>query len=1074
MNNKSTVRKILMFLSVLLLMAVMAVPCCFAADADFEKSISTFPESYKPALRALHEKHPEWSFTPLFTGVDWDSAVTAEYKDDISLVINDSAYTDLFKSRESGDFDFTTGKYIVKDYGFVKANKLAISYYMDPRNFLNEEGIFQFEDFSFSNTITVESVEHVLEGSFMANKNISYLDKDGNTVKTNEKYSQVIFQAGKLYNTNPCFLAAKIISEVGKSGSGSVSGKYGSYPGIYNFYNIGANDNPSGAIENGLKWASTGSTYQRPWNTPKKSIIGGAQYIAEKYISKGQHTSYLQRFNVNPNASYPLFTHQYMTNISGAAIPAYSNYIAYRNAGMLDLAFRFLIPVYQNIPGNSSTDGYIKAADSYNQQGTFSTANNSYNVRKGPSTSNDKYSFTVAAGTAVKILDNVFTDSRYYDSIMRYPYWRNISFTSGSTSYTGYVYSNFISLSTYTVVPVGTYTPVTFKNNAELSLKYISSDPSIATVVNDRSIKFLKAGTVEITAYDSIGNYQVIKYKVVDNATQYSIKNVGIIEDENGNINVCFDKNSNYNYYEVYLTDSMNKPVKSTVVSTNTAVFKGLNVSQSLKAYVRGLYKSGNTKRYSIFANPVTLVLNPPVPVGVTAAQNGYHGVKVSWNKVNGAAGYEVYSQDSKGNYTLLGSASGSATYYLDNSRNLIDGATYCVRAFMKSDTGGKVYSEYSDKAIFTPVDITVEAVSGLRQKQTTTTGYTLYWNAVDDVDSYEIYRYNASSKSYELSGTCSEAEYAVTGLTPSGTARYKVRAVVNAFSNIYYSEFSSYLIAETCPDKVTKLAQTSTTATSYRLKWNAVINADGYRIYRYDSKTKAYVKLADTTGTYYDVSSLSASRKDTYRVRAFSKTTSGAVFGTYVSYTASTCPAAVASFKQKSTTTTSYTLYWSSVTNATGYRVYRYDSKKRAYVKLADTKNTYYKISSLSVGKSAKYKVRAYTTTPNGSVFGATVSYTASTRPAAVSSIKQLSTTTTGYTLSWNKVPNATGYRVYRYDSKQKKYISLKAVSGNSIKITGKKPGQSDIYKVRAYTKTASGNVYSSYSSSFTAKAKK
>ncbi|MGN1444599.1 MAG: N-acetylglucosaminidase, partial [Acutalibacteraceae bacterium] len=386
MNKKSIMKKFLLFISVFVFTAVLASPCCLAADAEFEKSISSFPESYQPALRALHEKHPEWTFAPLITGLDWSSAINGEYKDNLSLVTNDSAYTDIFKSREAGDYNSTTGKYIEKDYGFVKANKLAISYYMDPRNFLTEEGIFQFEDHSFNTAITIESVEHVLKGSFMENKYISYLDQNGNTVNTNEKYSQVIYQAGKLYNANPCFLAAKIISEVGKNGSGSVSGNYGSYPGIYNFYNIGANDNPSGAISGGLKWASSGTTYQRPWNTPKKSIYGGAQYIAEKYISKGQQTGYLQRFNVNPKASYDVYTHQYMTNLSGAAIPAYSNYTAYRASGMLDLEFIFLIPVYKNMPGYTNTDGYVKAADSYNQSGAFSTANSAYNIRKGPST----------------------------------------------------------------------------------------------------------------------------------------------------------------------------------------------------------------------------------------------------------------------------------------------------------------------------------------------------------------------------------------------------------------------------------------------------------------------------------------------------------------------------------------------------------------------------------------------------------------------------------------------------------------------------------------------------------------
>ena len=89
------------------------------------------------------------------------------------------------------------------------------------------------------------------------------------------------------------------------------------------------------------------------------------------------------------------------------------------------------------------------------------------------------------------------------------------------------------------------------------------------------------------------------------------------------------------------------------------------------------------------------------------------------------------------------------------------------------------------------------------------------------------------------------------------------------------------------------------------------------------------------------------------------------------------------------------------------------------------------------------------------------------------MTAIWQQAITTSGYTLKWNKSANATGYRIYRYDSKQKKYIVLKNTSANSIKITGKKSGQTDTYKIKAYTKTASGYVYSATSPAFKVKTK-
>ena len=43
--------------------------------ADFESSISAFPESYKTYLRQLHKEHANWTFTPLKTGIDFDEII---------------------------------------------------------------------------------------------------------------------------------------------------------------------------------------------------------------------------------------------------------------------------------------------------------------------------------------------------------------------------------------------------------------------------------------------------------------------------------------------------------------------------------------------------------------------------------------------------------------------------------------------------------------------------------------------------------------------------------------------------------------------------------------------------------------------------------------------------------------------------------------------------------------------------------------------------------------------------------------------------------------------------------------
>ena len=81
--------------------------------------------------------------------------------------------------------------------------------------------------------------------------------------------------------------------------------------------------------------------------------MGGAEYIVSKYIDANQNTLYYQKFNVSPSATYPIYTHQYMTNIRAHSQEAYSTYKSYRDNNLLDNTYEFLIPVYNNMPNDN-------------------------------------------------------------------------------------------------------------------------------------------------------------------------------------------------------------------------------------------------------------------------------------------------------------------------------------------------------------------------------------------------------------------------------------------------------------------------------------------------------------------------------------------------------------------------------------------------------------------------------------------------------------------------------------------------------------------------------------------------
>ncbi len=133
---------------------------------------------------------------------------------------------------------------IVKASNWVSASKTAVEYYMDPRNFLDEKQIFQFESTSYDGTQTKEGVEAILAGTWTHYSLISYLTT-GQNVKTYDfttKYSDVIMKTAQDFGMNAYYIASKIKQENGgrTAAATAVNGSTSPFQGIYNYFNIGA------------------------------------------------------------------------------------------------------------------------------------------------------------------------------------------------------------------------------------------------------------------------------------------------------------------------------------------------------------------------------------------------------------------------------------------------------------------------------------------------------------------------------------------------------------------------------------------------------------------------------------------------------------------------------------------------------------------------------------------------------------------------------------------------------------------------------------------------------------------
>ena len=230
-----------------------------------------FPDSYKPYINSLKNAHSNWVFKAVYTGLDWNEAVSHEsydVNDGISLVPD--SYDAAWKK---------DGQNYYKDGNFVIASKDAVKYMLDPRGHINEKEVFQFQTLSYSQHMdSIESIEKVLWGTSMYNR--SEYQRAGSMINMGQTYSNIILGAARNYGVSAIHIASRIKQETAGAitsnrsinGSTTVNGVI-----PYNYFNIGAT--PPNAIDNGLRYAAN-----KGWTDPVSGINGGTDELKNKWI----------------------------------------------------------------------------------------------------------------------------------------------------------------------------------------------------------------------------------------------------------------------------------------------------------------------------------------------------------------------------------------------------------------------------------------------------------------------------------------------------------------------------------------------------------------------------------------------------------------------------------------------------------------------------------------------------------------------------------------------------------------------------------------------------------------------
>ena len=872
-----------------------------AAD-DFDSVLASFPDSYRASLTQLHKAHPNWKFEKLSVGKDFSVCLDAEHncKTKLNLVEVGSA-TD---SKACPSDCKNAAYHNIVDGVYRCASKDYIAECMDPTNSLRESLIFQFEYLGAKAYYTKDKLETALSAtsSFMQNKTYR-------TTSATYYYSQIILDACKANGIDALFIISRITNEIGSASPAKLAKGYeyeyekGKTKTVYNFFNIGGNVSGSAAY-----------AYNHGWTNPKAALEGGIKFIAQNYLKAGQDTNYFQKFQVNPDCVYGFYEHQYMQGVDAVINESSYTFNNYSKLGIVDKEHTFKIPVYKNLSSVSyeAQDlSFRNAALSEKFAFVNSNVSSGLNIRKEPNTSSGKVC-QIKKATLLQIIGKSGA-------------WYQVKVLSGDyKDKKGYCHGDYvspaqkISLTRTTSVKLE---PKLRTSTCSYSLAY-SVNSGAVTVDKNATASGKKVGVVVYKAVSSANNtcYIELECTPLIGAPSFTVSGA------EKKITISWKAVTDAKSYKVYRYDSAKKSY-TTLANTTALSYTDTGLSQGTEYtyLVRAVDMNGACSVYTVADNKSALTL-PAKPD--FKLSGGTNTVSISWAKVKGAEAYGIWSYNtSTGKYSKL--ANTTALGFKVNSLSPNKSYTYIVRSY--NSTGWSRYSTADNKSVKTAPAIPAVTVKGGEKK------VALSWQKCAGASYYIVYRYNPDKKSYSKLSQTSALSYSITKLGEGTEYIYLVRAFNSAGTGSSYSASNQVKALTLSAKPVFKLSPGSESVT---LSWSKVKGAQKYGIWAYDTASKTYKKLANTTALSYKVGSLSPNKSYTYLVR------SGNDSG-WSKYTAADNKSVKTAPKKVSLSVNvsekAVGLLWKASPGAVEYRVYSFDPQTGKFTKLSSVKTTQY-----------------------------------------------------------------------------------------------------------------------------------
>jgi len=386
---------------------------------------------------------------------------------------------------------------------------------------------------------------------------------------------------------------------------------------------------------------------------------------------------------------------------------------------------------------------------------------------------------------------------------------------------------------------------------------------------------------------------------------------------------------------------------------------------------------------------------------------------------------------------------------------------TACPNPFLNEDKEKENNNNKGSK-LAAPAGLEVSASS---------TSILLSWGAVINATGYKIYRGATATGKFTQVGTATLTVFSDTDIKANTTYYYKVAAYNSAGTGTQCAAVST---TASLPAPTAVFASAS--GTSIIISWTAVTGATGYYIYRSTSSYGTFSQVGTSTTTTYTNTGLSTSTTYYYKVAAYNSAGTTGSQSTYASATTVPAPPSTPTgLTAAAASTTSITIYWPSVSGATGYYIYRNTSPTGTYTQVGTSTTTTYTNTGLSTNTTYYYKVAAYNTGGTSSQSAYVSQNNGSAPQTAPTGLITTGATSSSVALSWDTLAGATGYNIYRSTSSGGTYSYVGTTTNNTYTNTGLSAGYTYYYKVAAYNSSGTGpqsaSIYAStqYSSTYT-----